>query len=494
MLFKNFNNPNLDYSINEGNFISGDIFGLIDSDAEFRLSQLTIDKLFEGLDIEKSEAMHNFIKSNIPSLSEVMGKSKSTGTNSFELIRAQFTYIKNQISNYERELATGFQEVLNATKSQGIKNSTKRVSQITSPSGISSIIPKIDEVVKLAKTNKMADFNSESLKQSFLSLYGVNVIKIIDTTLESLYQSAQTVGLKDLYTKIDAKDLQKIESDSASTFPGNLIGANIDLDKMLESTDVYDRFSAFLEFAISKYPFGSTLKEKFGQNYNLINLSGYTIGPDAILTLRQFNPSADISVFEPLSQLLNEVSSILIKRVYVDSQEHFKNIFTPALQVMFVCMIVLLALKLINLNIEVEVAGVQKEEEIKKSEKEKEYQEKVDRVKKLLVITEELESMNFFQRGGVVYKVGSRKMSADNIKLINNYLVLLKYLPSTKLNDGNYDTATASAVTKFQENYGLRMVDGMIGNETKAEIKEVANNLKIKYNIQNIDSSVMGSL
>jgi hypothetical protein len=38
------------------------------------------------------------------------------------------------------------------------------------------------------------------------------------------------------------------------------------------------------------------------------------------------------------------------------------------------------------------------------------------------------------------------------------------------------------------------MVDGMIGNETKAEIKEVANNLKIKYNIQNIDSSVMGSL
>lgn len=483
MLFKNFNDPNLDYSINEGNFISSDITTIFDTDAGFRLSELTIDKLFEGLDIEKSESMHSFIKSNIPSLTSIMGKDKSEISKGIDLIRSQFTYIENQINLFEQELASGFQQVMSATKTQGVKGSVKKISQITNPSGISSIIPKIDEVVKMAKKNNIADFNSESLKQSFLSLYNVDVLNIVKQTLLSVESSSSTVGLKDLYTIIDKFDLEKIESDSASTYPSLLIGSSVDLTKMMESTDVYDRFASFTELVMMKFPFGKTLTDKFGANYVSIKTEGAVVGPDAILALRQFYPAADISVFEPLSELLNEVGSLLIKRVFSGQPEHTKNIFTPALQVMFLCMIVLLALKLINLNIEVEIAGIQKEQEIKKEAEAKAYETKVSKAKQVVLIGKELESLQFFTRGGVVYKVGSTKMSPNVVKLINNFLVLMKYLDSNKINDTNYDTITANAVTQYQTEYGLRLKDGKIGNETKADMQDTIKEIASKYKI-----------
>lgn len=481
MLFKNFNDPKLDFSINEGNFISSDIFGLFDTDAKFRLSELTIDKLFEGLDIEKSEAMHNFIKSNIPSLASIMGKDKSEISKGIDLIRAQFAYIESQISLFERELSSGFQQVMAATKTQGIKGSAKKISQITNPSGISSIIPKIDEVVKAAKKNKIADFSSESLKQSFLSLYNVDVLTIVKQTLTSLESSSSTVGLKDLYTMIDNMKLEKIESDSASSVSGLLIGPTIDLTKLMESPDVYDRLASFTEFVMFKFPFGKTLVEKFGVNYDSIKTEGAIVGPDAILALRQFYPSSDISVFEPLSELLNEVSSILIKRVFLGSTEHTKNIFTPALQVMFLCMIVLLALKLINLNIEVEIAGVQKEEEIKKQASEKEYNVKRNQAMATNEIVSKLEGMGFFTTDKLVYKVGSKRMNSEIVKLINNFLIYSKSLPKSKLNSEIYDNITEQGVKDFQTKAGNRLVDGKIGRETKNFMKGYADALKQKY-------------
>jgi murein L,D-transpeptidase YcbB/YkuD len=196
-----------------------------------------------------------------------------------------------------------------------------------------------------------------------------------------------------------------------------------------------------------------------------------------------------------MSELLNEVSSILVKRVFVQSpDEDLKYIFTPSLQVMYMCMISLVSLKLIDLNLQVKSLVIKTEEQIKKDAEKKVYDENVQRVKNLLDVTNKLESMNFLKKGGLVYKVGSTKMSSEVIKLINNYFVILKYLPPYKFNDTNYDATTAEGVTKFQEAYGLKFVDGKIGNETKGEMKEVANGYKIKYNIQNIDSSIMGSL
>ena len=136
---------------------------------------------------------------------------------------------------------------------------------------------------------------------------------------------------------------------------------------------------------------------------------------------------------------------------------------------------------------------IKTEEQIKKDAEKKVYDEKVQRVKNLLDVTNKLESMNFLKSGGLVYKVGSTKMSPEVIKLINNYFVILKFLPQSKFNDSNYDVTTAQGVTKFQETYGLKYVDGKIGNETKGEMKIVANEYKIKYNIQNVESGVMGS-
>lgn len=497
MLFKNFNDPNLDYSINEGNFISSDITTIFDTDAGFRLSELTIDKLFEGLDIEKSEAMHNFIKTQIPSLESVMGKSKSSGTMAFEIIRNQIRYMETQIMSFERDLSEGFAEVKRAMETQGITGSVKKVSKITSPSGIASVIPNIDKVVKEAKKENYADFSSPSLRESFLSLYNINILDKIKQSIESLEGSSNSVGLKGLYTVIDNIDLQKIESDSAdAAFPQLLIGAIYDNNKMIESTSVYNRFASFFEQVITKFPFGATLQEKFGKNYSNMKSDGYVYVPSAISTLQLFNRNSnlDISAFQPLAELLDNVSYILIKRVF--SEEHKRNIFTPALQVMFLCMIVHLALKLINLNIEVEVAGIKKEEAIKKDALLKEKQKKIEKRQKFVAMADELESLQFFNPSGVVYRLGSTRMSTQVIRLVNNLLVNMGYLQENKIDDMNYDQTTADAVLQFQTEENLRLKDGKIGKETKGALTKFIIKVKdqLKKDLETLSqSSVTGT-
>ena len=101
MLFKDMTKNT--FNMNEGKFISKDITGLFDKDAEVRLSSLTIEKLFEGLDIDNSDETHNYIISNMPSLKDVMGKNKSDDISAFELIRAQMLYIEQQIKTFDNE-------------------------------------------------------------------------------------------------------------------------------------------------------------------------------------------------------------------------------------------------------------------------------------------------------------------------------------------------------------------------------------------------------
>ena len=48
MLFRNLNFEKKAQNISEGNFISADFLGIIDSDAKSKLAFLTIDKMFEG--------------------------------------------------------------------------------------------------------------------------------------------------------------------------------------------------------------------------------------------------------------------------------------------------------------------------------------------------------------------------------------------------------------------------------------------------------------
>jgi hypothetical protein len=493
MLFKNFYNNHDQLRLNEGNFISSDFLGLFDSDAKFRLKELTIDKLFEGLDIEKSQELHNIIKSNIPSTASVMGLSDASKNSAFDLVKTQVSYIDSKIINVEKELKAGFDLVLSATQTS-YKDRAKKISEITNPSGISSVIPKIDEAVKNFMKSTTIDFKSESLKQSFISLYKLDISNIISQTLTSLEQSASTVGLKGLYTIIDGIDLQEIEDTTAQINPKILISSQLDLIELIKSNDIYDRLGSFYEMVMNMFPYGQQLTTKFGKDYSSINLTSGIVGPDAIMAMKQFIPSIDSSIFEPMSELLNEVSSILVKRVFVQSpDEDLKYIFTPSLQVMYMCMISLVSLKLIDLNLQVKSLVIKTEEQIKKDAEKKVYDEKVQRVKNLLDVTNKLESMNFLKKGGLVYKVGSTKMSSEVIKLINNYFVILKFLPPYKFNDTNYDATTAEGVTKFQEAYGLKFVDGKIGNETKGEMKEVANGYKIKYNIQNVESGVMGS-
>lgn len=481
MLFKNFYNDHDNFRLNEGNFISSDWTGLFDTDAEFRLAKLTIDKLFEGLDLEKSEQLHSFIKSNMPNLAPNLGEDKASITSAFELIRSQVSYMDTRLLFIQKELQAGFDAVIAATKTSYAERS-KAISAITSPSGVTSVIPKIEEAVKnFMKSSKM-DLKSESLKQSFISLYNLDISNIIKQTLISLDQSSATVGLKALYTKVDDMDLEKIEADTATSYAKLLVASTLEPSELIKSTDIYDRFAGFYEMVLTMYPYGQQLTSKFGKNYTYINIVGGKVGPDAILAMRQFMPSIDTSIFEPMSELLNEVSSILLNRVFLQSpDEDLKNIFTPSLQVMYMCMLSILSLKLINLNLEVVSLTTQKEVEIKKTKDEQEYNSDRTRAMATYEIASKLESLGFFTTDKLVYKVGSIRMNPETVKLINNFLIYTKSLPISKKNSEVYDNITEQGVKDFQTKASARLVDGKLGKETKSLIKIYADGLKSKF-------------
>ncbi len=493
MLFKNFYNNHDQFRLNEGNFISSDWTGLIDQDAKFRLSELTIDKLFEGLDLEKSEAFHTFIKSNMPSLAPVMGKDRASITSAFELIRSQISYMDTRILFIEKDLSAGFQAVIDATKTSYAERK-KKISEITNPSGVSSVIPKIDEAVKNFMKSTTIDFKSEALKQSFISLYNLDISSIIKQTLTNLEQSASTVGLKGLYTVVDGMELEEIEPDTAQSNPKLLVGSLLEPNELIKCVDLYDRLAGFYEMVTNMYPYGQQLSTKFGKNYISINLTSGVVGPDAIMAIKQFIPSIDSGVFEPMGELLNEVSSILLKRVFLQSpDEDTKNIFTPSMQVMYMCMVSLVSLKLINLNLEVESLVIKTEEYIKKQAELKKQAEKIKLRQKFISIADGLESLQFFNPSGVVYRVGSTRMSSQVIKLVNNLFVYMGYLENNKLDDTNYDQTTFDGVLQYQIENNLRLKDGKIGKETKASLTKyiVMVKDKLKKDLDTLNQSAV---
>jgi hypothetical protein len=482
MLFKNFYNNHDQFRLNEGNFISKDFTGLFDTDAKFRLTELNIDKLFEGLDLEKSEQLHSFIKTNMPNLAPNLGKAKASTTSAFDLIASQISYIQTKILLLEKELAAGFEEVKLATKTSYAERS-KKISAITSPSGVTSIIPKIDEAVKnFMKSSKM-DFKSDAIKQDFISLYEFDISeKTIKPTLQNLKRSSDTDGLKDIYTKIDDMDLEKIEADTASLYPKLLVASTLELNELLKSTDIFDRLAAFYEMVLTRFNYGQQLTRIFGKNYTSINIVGNNVGPDVISTMEQFMPNIARSNFEPMSELLNEVSSILLKRVFLQSpDEDLKNIFTPSLQVMYMCMLSIVSLKLINLNLEVESLTTQKEVEIKKTKDEQEYNILRNKSMRITGIVEKMDQLGFLTTDKLVYKTGSQKMNPEVVKLINNFLVYLKDLPNSKINSEVFDTITEQGIKSFQTKAGTRLVDGKVGRETKSKMKEVGTLFREKY-------------
>jgi len=180
--------------------------------------------------------------------------------------------------------------------------------------------------------------------------------------------------------------------------------------------------------------------------------------------------------------LLNEVSSILVKRVFVQSpDEDLKYIFTPSLQVMYMCMISLVSLKLIDLNLQVEALVTKTETEIKKGEAEKKYNVLRNKAMATAEIVEKLDELGFFTTDRLVYKVGSRKMNPETVKMINNFLIYTKSLPKSKLNSEIYDNITEQGIKDFQTKAGTKLVDGKIGRETKNFIKGYADALNQKY-------------
>jgi hypothetical protein len=472
MLFKDISK---NYNLNEGNFISKDITGIFDSDADFRLSTLKIDKLFEGLDIDNSNEIHNLMISSMPSLKDVLGKNKSDDTSAFELIRGQILYMEQRIREFDNELSEAFNNVIKATKyAKNPEMAKEKIAKISNPEGIGSIIPRVDTTVMNAKKTGYK-FDDPALRTAFDSLYNLNVFDVIQKVLNSLEESAKNVGIKGIYAKIDSYDLKTIEAEDANLSP-KLLTTNKKLDTagLIKSYDVYDRLAGFYEEVLALYPFGRNMKSNYGENFEVIFK-----GPLGVRSLKQFVPNIDFAVFEPIESLLDEISSILINRVYADSpQETVKNIFTPSLQMMYVGLISLLAMKLINYNISAEKQMIAKGEEVKKEI----FDSKKARVIGMRENLNNLNKLNFFV-SSLVYRVGARGMDPNCIKEINNFLVNLGALPQTSKDSTSFDEKTEMAIKRMQKNSNAKKVDGAVGPETKAIMNIVAKHYINKYQI-----------
>ena len=113
MLFRNLNFEKKAQNISEGNFISADFLGIIDSDAKSKLAFLTIDKMFEGLDLKKSAELHDFIEAYAPSLKAQSNTSTTSSINDviglgnskksvLEIINSQLHYMQLRLEGIEK--------------------------------------------------------------------------------------------------------------------------------------------------------------------------------------------------------------------------------------------------------------------------------------------------------------------------------------------------------------------------------------------------------
>lgn len=501
MLFNNLNLNKRIVNISESNFLSTDFFGIIDSDAKSKLANLTIDKMFEGLDLEKSAELHDFIEayapsmralpatSSVPSTSDVIGLQNSKKS-VFEAINSQLHYMQIRLESVEKNLDTFYKNIEQEYAKTITKEELERsVSAVTGAENIASIVPKINDIVKDYVKKGLVNFENTSTKQAFLTLHKLKISNYIQAIKENIYKDAMNVSILPLYRKIDSLPLEEITSDNATLSEiRGYMGNPIDLSYMYKSFDPIARISAFLEECLMQYEYGIDIKKIFGTDYT-INANDSDVLPIGIL--KKFVKSIDISVFEPMEDLLYDVAFVLLERVYIQNpDEDDKNIFVPSLQFMFISMLSLLAFKLINYNLTIATASVKREERIKTEEerlkKEKEklaIEDKKTRAIKLYDTYKQLNALNFFTGKGLVYKKESQMMLPEIVKLVNNFFIYLNLLDKSKLDSPIFDESTHQAVLKFQTEHQLRLKDGKIGRETKGEMQEIALLVKDEYKI-----------
>jgi|LakMenEpi03Aug12_release.lakeMendotaPanAssembly.Ray.scaffolds.fasta_scaffold272846_1 hypothetical protein len=475
MPFRNFLNSNNPYlKLNESNFISKDILGLVDSDASFKLSELKIDKLFEGLDFEKSQDLCNLIGNNSLSIKNTLVWDKSDTTFAIDILQDQLDYMREKIGDIEREFDKWYEYIIKAHERKEGAEKEKLLAQYTSPSSISSVIPNIERIVQDAK-NSGTNFSNERLRQAFIDLHKINIDSILVNLMSDIEGSARNVGLKNLYKEIDSYNMETIESSSATTFPATYITKQLNYQEMYESNDPLSRMAAFFEQVLMLYPFGYYLKRNFSSNYSVI-----TDSPLAISTLKQFVPNLDYSAFENISELLDTIAEVIVTRIYANSPEETnRNIFVPALQATWVGMLTIVALKLINYNVKIEDVIVQKE-------KEKEIliaKTKEERSRKAFDCFKLLSERGFFSAGSSIYKEGANNMDSESIKNINNFLHSLTFLPDSKVDSNVFDSETTKAVLKLQQINKAKLTDGIIGPETRSIIEKTAQMIAQKYNL-----------
>lgn len=473
--FNKFNYPNNgNQKLNESNFLSSDILGLVDTDAEAKLSALTIDKMFEGLDLEKSDQMHRFISSNAPSIQESMGLNNADDLSAYEIIKQQLNYIAEKISFVERDFRKYYDYIISAYKTSAEEKIGGAVAGFTSPEGYSSIIPAVEQLVKEAK-NRGLDFKNPKVLEAFNSLHRVNISNVVNDISKILEQSAYSFGIVSIYKKVDSMEIPELKSDYAVSDPEIYITKFLNFEEMYKSNDPVTRMSAFFEEVLNIYPYTKQLKRNFGETYNVI-----TDGDLVEASIRQFLPNMDYSAFDQMSELLNNVCGKLVDRVYTSNPDvDNTNIFVPALQAIYVGLLAIVSTKLINFNIEVETTIIKKEEEKKQIA----AKTAEDRVRNVYNSYKLLMEQGFFTPGSGVYKEGGINMNSEIIKNINYFLYSLNLLPESKVDSESFDRATADAVIKFQTINKAQKIDGKIGSETKAIMDKTANFLANKYNI-----------
>ena len=473
--FNKYNYPNNEnQKLNESNFLSDDLLGLVDSDAKSKLSALTIDKMFEGLDLEKSDQMHRFISSNAPSIQEVMGLNNADNLSAYEIIKQQLNYIAEKISFVERDFRKYYDYIITAYKTSADEKVGGAVAGFTSPEGYSSIIPAVEELVKQAKKSGL-DLTNPRVLEAFNTLHRVNISNVVNEISKTLEESSYSFGILNIYKKVDSMEIPELEADYAVSSPEIYVTKYLNLEEMYKSEDPIARMSAFFEEVLNIYPFTRQLKRNFGDTYNVI-----TDGDLVEASIRQFLPNMDYSAFDQMSELLNNVCGKLVDRVYTSHHElDSGNIFVPALQAIYIGLLAIVSTKLINFNIEVQTTIAQKEEE-KKQIAEKTREERARNIYnsyKLLI------EQGFFLSGSGVYKEGGTNMNPEIVKNINYFLHSLNLLPESKVDSDDFDRATTDAIITFQKNSKAQKIDGKIGPETKAFMDKTANFVANKYNI-----------
>ena len=409
--------------------------GLFRTSAKPFLSQLSIYHLLRGLEINTDEETYGKLQSMSNIKDVFISKDKAENIFTVEIVKKELGYIKEQLEKLQTEISDKVSDFIKGSKED-----------ISIPSSL----------INSLKDNK-------TIFNTYLDKLSVTI-------------STNETGLEvDVYKKIDAMDLNKLNPENFKTGAFLWLDEKIDerIDAKLNDNNPIVRISMFLELVLKTMNIDGLKFISSESPYDyLVSIIGY------------IQPTITPRKLEKYKGIIDTISQDIFQNQKDLIQSQHKVITIPTLQSLFISLITVVILKAIS---SVSVEAVKGEEKVEKPKSL--LSEKVQvKAKGIITAFDELDKLGFFKSEKVFYEKPRKEYTIEEGKMIVQLKKLFKEMgfineSAAYMISRRFDSQTlGSAVKDFQSyvkfNDKPLTADGRIGKTTRLVLATFVEDLK----------------